>query len=62
MAVFEGPPLREYAELSGTNFLALRGFAPRGAGEADPPPVDLRLLPSETYRPRVLLGMRLLRR
>ena len=58
---------------SGQNFPALRGFAPRGAGEADPPPWAfgpcwgaaphlLRLLPSETYRPGVLLCMRLLRR
>ena len=66
-------PPPSFARSFGTKFLALRGFALRGAGEADPPPVGLRplpgaaphllqLLPSETYRPHMLLGMRLLRR
>ena len=36
---------------SGQNFPALRGFAPRGAGEADPPPVGLRPLLGGSHPP-----------
>ena len=38
-------PPPSFARSFGTKFLALRGFALRGAGEADPPPVGLRPLP-----------------
>ena len=37
-------PPPSFARSFGTKFLALRGFALRGAGEADPPPVGLRPL------------------